>query len=102
MTLISEQIRIFQDANVALAKRRRALKTRVQHGGTLSLEKSKAFIVSKTKGKRPAPIKDENINSLKRAKIISRRCGICGETGHNARTCSKNIESSSESESDES
>ena len=99
---MSEQIRTLQDANVILAKRRRALKIRVQHGGALSLEKSKVFIASKTKGKRPAPIKGENINSSKRAKTISRRCGVCGETGHNARTCSKDIESSSESESDES
>ena len=99
---MSEQIRTLQDANVALAKRRKALKTRVQHGGALSLEKSKTFIVSKTKEKRPAPIKGENINSSKRVKTISRRCNICSETGHNARTCSKDIESSSESESDES
>ena len=102
LTLINEQIRTLQDANVALAKRRRAPKTRIQHEGALSLEESKAFIAFKTKGKRPAPIKSENINSSKRAKTISRRCGVCGETGHNARTCSKNIESSSESESNES
>ena len=99
---MSEQIRTLQDTNVALAKRRRAPKTRVQYRGALSLKKSKALIASKTKGKRPAPIKGENINSSKRAKTISRRCGVCGETGHNARTCSKDIESSSESESDES
>jgi len=27
-----------------------------------------------------------------------RRCGICGRTGHNARTCKKDIEISSESD----
>ena len=101
LTLMSEQIRTLQDANVTLVKRRRALKTRVQQGGALSLEESKALIASKTDGKRSAPIEGENSGPSKQAKTTSRRCGVCGETGHNARTCSKDVESSSESESDE-
>ena len=101
MTLLAEEARIFRDTNVALAKRRKASKTRVQYRGALSLEDSKALIVSKTKRKHPAPDDGENIDSLKRAKTILRRCSICSETGHNARTCSKDVESSSKSESDE-
>ena len=100
LTLMSEQIRTLQNANVALAKRRKAPKTRVQQGGALSLEKFKALIVFKADGKRSAPVEDENSGPSKQAKTISRRCNICGETGHNARTCSKDAESSSESESD--
>ena len=100
LTLMSEQIYTLQDANMALAKRRRALKTRVQQGGALSLEESKAFIASKADGKRLASVEGENGGPSKQAKTISRRCGVCGETGHNARTCSKDAESSSESESD--
>ena len=101
LILMNEQIRILQDANVALAKRRKAPKTRLQQGGALSLEDSKALIASKAKGKRLAPVERENDSSSKRAKTTSRRCGVCGETGHNARICSKDVESSSESESDE-
>ena len=102
MTLLTEEARIFRDTNVALAKRRKASKTRVQHGGALSIEDSKALIASKAKGKRAAPNEGENGGLSKIAKTTSRRCGVCSETGHNARTCSKDIESSSESESDES
>jgi hypothetical protein len=29
-----------------------------------------------------------------------RRCGNCGETGHNARTCEKDVEESSQSDSE--
>ena len=98
---MAEEARIFRDTNVALAKRRRASKTRVQYRGALSLEDSKALIAFKTKGKHPTPNNDENVSSLKRARTTLRRCGVCSETGHNTRTCSKNVESSSKSESDE-
>ena len=101
ITLLAEEARIFRDTNIALAKRRRASKTRVQYRGALSLEDSKAFIVFKTKGKHPAPNDGENVDSLKRARTTLRRCSVCGETGHNARICSKNVELSSKSESDE-
>ena len=101
LTLMSEQIRTLQDANIALAKRRRAPKIRLQQGGALSLEDSKALIASKAKGKRPAPVKGENGDSVKRPKITSRRCGVYGEIGHNTRTYSKDVELSSESQSDE-
>ena len=84
LTLMSEQIRTLQDANIALAKRRRASKIRLQQGGALSLKDSKALIASKAKGKRPAPIEGENSDLIKRLKIISRRCDVCGEIGHNA------------------
>jgi hypothetical protein len=40
ITLMSEQIRTLQEANTALAKRRRAKRTRVQLGGALSIEDS--------------------------------------------------------------
>jgi hypothetical protein len=33
-----------------------------------------------------------------RAQLTVRRCGNCGATGHNARTCKKDTEISSESE----
>ena len=85
---------------MALAKRRKILKIRLQQEGALSLEDSKAFIVSKAKGKRLGSIERENDSLSKRAKTISRRYNICNKIDHNARIYFKNIESSSESESD--
>ena len=101
ITLLTEEVRTLRDTNVALAKRRRALKTRIQHGGALSIENSKAIIAFKTNRKCLVPTEDENSSPSKRAKTTSRRCGVCSETGHNARTCSKDVESSSKSEFDE-
>ena len=88
--------------NVTLAKRRKILKIRVQHKGALSIKDFKVFIILKTKEKCAAPNEGENSNLLKVAKITSRQCDVYSETGHNARTCSKDIKSSNESESDES
>ena len=100
VTILSEQVRALQDANVALGTRRRAKKTRVQLGGALSIEESQAILATKAKGKRPAPVEGESAGFPKRVATSSRRCGVCGETGHNARTCAKDVELSSDSDSE--
>ena len=100
MTLIAEQIRNLQDTNATLAKCRKAKKTRLQHRGALSLEDSEALLSSKAKGKRVVPEESENGSIAKRAKTTLRRCSVCGKAGHNARTCSEDVELASESESD--
>lgn len=44
LTMMSEQIRTLQDANVALAKGRRAKRTRLQLRGALSIENSQVLV----------------------------------------------------------
>ncbi|KAK1843585.1 transposase [Colletotrichum chrysophilum] len=102
ITILTDQVRTLQDANVALAKRRRAKKTRVQLGGALSIAESQVILEEKGKGKCPAPQEGEDGGLSKKGRSAQRRCGVCGKTGHNARTCSKDVESSSESDADES
>ena len=94
---MAEEVRILRDANTALAKRRRAKRTRLQRERALSQEKSKVLLEEKGKGKRPAPVDVESASPSKRSKTTFRRCGVYGETGHNARTCLNNRESSRES-----
>jgi hypothetical protein len=36
--------------------------------------------------------------SQERTQLAQRRCGNCGKTGHNARTCQKDVEKDSESD----
>ncbi|KAK1622554.1 hypothetical protein BDP81DRAFT_441406, partial [Colletotrichum phormii] len=55
ITLLTDRLRTLEDANVALGKRRRAKRTRVQLGGALSIEESQVLLEGKQKGKRPAP-----------------------------------------------
>ena len=35
---------------------------------------------------------NENVNNTKKNKATSRRCGACGETGYNTRTCIIRVE----------
>jgi hypothetical protein len=100
ITLLTDQVHTLQDANIALAKRRRAKKSRVQLGGALSIEDSQAILAEKDKTKRPAVVDGENGGPSKKAATTARQCGVCGKTGHNARTCSKDVKLSNESDSD--
>ena len=90
-TLLHAEIRSLRTANEALSKRRRAKKTRIRQGGVLTI-KDAHDILSQTKV-------DEQIRRDKRLRggnqgdgnPTVRRCGTCGETGHNSRTCQDTI-----------
>ena len=97
--IMEDRIRTLEKANIALAKRRRAKRTRVQLGGALSIEESQSIIDEKEKGKRPAAQMAGGAEEEVRGGPSKRRCGNCGETGHNARTCEKEEEGSSGSDS---
>ncbi len=52
MTLIHAELRTLRKANEALAKRRRAKRTRLQAGGALTAEDVRALIAAKDAGGR--------------------------------------------------
>ena len=87
VTLLQAEIRSLRTANEALSKRRRAKKTRIRQGGVLTIEDAHD-ILSQTKV-------DEQIRRDRRqgggnqgdGNSVVRRCGTCGEAGHNSRTC---------------
>ena len=92
ITLLTDQVHVLQDANIALAKRQRAKKTQIHLGEALSIEDSQAILAERNKGKHPAPIKEENSGSSKRRTATIQRCSVYSKSGYNARTCSKDIE----------
>jgi len=100
LTMMRDEIRILQAANKALAKRRRAKKARVQLRGALTIEESQVIIQEKEKGKRPAGEISGGAEEAVRGGPSKRRCGNCGEAGHNARTCEKEEEGSDGLDSD--
>jgi hypothetical protein len=89
--LLQAEIRSLRTANEALSKRRRAKKTRIRQGGVLTVEDAHD-ILSQTEV-------DEQIRRDRRlgggvqgkGNPTVRRCGTCGETGHNSRTCQDTI-----------
>ena len=74
-------------ANDLLSKRRRAKKSRLQLGGSLSAPEADAIRMEKC----VVDATGENIcrgaSRTERAQLHTRRCGNCSQTGHNSRTC---------------
>jgi hypothetical protein len=99
-TLVLAEKRILRKANEALSKRRRAKKTRIRQGGALTVEDAYDIIAQKEVDEQIRRDKRSGEAFSKEGNLGVRRCGICGKTGHNARTCQefKDISSSSDSE----
>ncbi len=100
VTLLSAEIRTLRLANKALSKRRRAKKTRLRQGSALSIGDannilSQREVTEQIKRERRSRGVGEN-----KGQLGIRRCGTCGKTGHNARTCQEvnKVSSSSDSE----
>lgn len=96
MTLLQDEVRTLRQANEALAKRRRAKKTRVQAGGALSVEDALKLIAQKDADKRQSGGRSTKGGASEAGPSILRHCGNCGKTGHNARTCQEVKEVSDE------
>jgi hypothetical protein len=90
-TLLHAEIRSLRTANEALSKRRRAKKTRIRQGGVLTV-KDAHDILSQTEVDEQIR-RDRRLRRGVRGEGIPtvRRCGTCGETGHNSRTCLNTI-----------
>jgi hypothetical protein len=100
MTLLSAEVRILRAANEALSKRRRAKKTRVRQGGTLTIEDTQDIIAQKDvdeQVRRDVRTEGSNRGEEQPSK---RRYGTCGKAGHNTRTCQEDIDMSSLSNSE--
>ena len=74
-------------ANEAQSKRRRAKKSRLQQGGSLSIQEAEDLVAEKKVGEQLNEEIRRGDRYVDRAEPRARRCGTCGKTGHNARTC---------------
>jgi hypothetical protein len=91
VTLLSDEVRNLQKANQALAKRRRAKKSRVRLGEALSVQDAHDIIAQDEAVAQATRDLRRNSSSRAGGKLTQRRCGRCGNTGHNARTCDEVI-----------
>ena len=84
MTLMSAELRSLRAANDALSKRRRAKKKKLslRQGGTLSQAEGSQILADKE-----AEGTGRNGGGENGGPATARKCGKCGNTGHNARTC---------------
>jgi len=101
LTLVNAELRTLRAANEALSKRRRAKKNRIRQGGALTVEDAHNIMAQDEVNEQIR--RDRRSGGVNREEGIStaRRCGTCGKTGHNARTCQEVIDTPSASEFEE-
>ena len=94
LILLKDRVQTLKKANKALAKRRRAKRTRLQGGGSLNREEAQVLIDKKeAKGSKQQKRWSEG-SDAEAGPATQRRCGNCGRTGHNIRTCQEVEETS--------
>lgn len=96
--LQAAQISKLKEQLAVMTKRKLRKRKRVQHGGTLEYGEVAAQVAAEASIAAQPSKKTRGAGGQEGAQPALRRCGNCGGTGHNARTCQKDTETSSESD----
>jgi hypothetical protein len=83
--LLKAEVKALQEANQAKKHRARKRKVRIQNGGSLTIQEGEELV-------REAGIGQEEGGGVEEAqgqKGQRRRCRLCNQVRHNARTCEK-------------
>jgi hypothetical protein len=100
LVLLKAENRELRTVNERQSKRRRVRRTRLQDGGSLSIQEAEDLIAGKEVDKQLQKDIRESGRRTVGVEPRARRCGNCGKTGHNARTCQVAWETSDEGESE--
>jgi hypothetical protein len=92
LALLKAENQNLREANETLSKRRRAKKTRLQDGGSLSQRDAEDIQDEKDVALQVEQENKVSSGRKPREELRARRCGKCNKTGHNARTCQIIIE----------
>jgi hypothetical protein len=99
LALLKAENQSLREANETLSKRRRAKKTRLRQGGSLSQQEAEDLQDEKDIALQVEQETKANSGRKAREETRARRCGNCNQTGHNARTCEIRVEESEEEDS---
>jgi hypothetical protein len=100
LALLKAENQTLRQANEVLSKRRRAKRTRLQQGGSLTQQEAQDLQDKRDVARQVEQETKASSGRKPRDETRARRCGNCGETGHNARTCQIIIETSEEDNSE--
>ncbi|KAM6513396.1 hypothetical protein FALCPG4_18944 [Fusarium falciforme] len=100
MALMRAEIQDLRRANETLSRRRRAKRTRLQKRGTMTLEEGREAVGQKEVNAQAVAESSRSGGQGGSARVKERRCGTCGKTGHNTRTCQIVVVMSGEEYSD--
>ena len=95
-TLMRRDLAELRDANALLNRRRRTRKRQIRKGVTLTIEQAQGLNNQINATHQLQAETSQNDGRARRTETRARRCGVCGEPGHNARTCQKAVSASGE------
>jgi hypothetical protein len=97
VALLRAEVRDLRTANEVLSKRRRAKKSRVRLGGSLTIQDGIDLLDQKDVDKQLRGEDRRSGGQGGQARTKTPRCGNCGKPGHNIRTCREAGEESDKS-----
>jgi hypothetical protein len=100
IVLLRAETKELRTANERLSKRRRTKKTRLQDGGSLSLQEATVVIADRGLGDQDCEETSRSSGCITVGEPRVRLCSNCRMPGHNARTCQVVCETSGESDSE--
>ncbi len=100
VALLRSENAALRKANEALSKRRRAKRTRVQLGGSLTIQGVQEELGQGAVGGEGVQETQPGGSGAGGVRTKVRCCGVCGKPGHNARTCQEAAEASDSAVSD--
>jgi hypothetical protein len=92
VALLRAEVSSLRSANEALSKRRRAKKTRVRLGGSLTVQDGIDLLDQKDVDEQVKKEERQNGGQRGNARAGVRHCGNCGKPGYNSRTCQADTE----------
>jgi hypothetical protein len=96
--LLAARNRELEEQLAEITKRKSRKRKRIQQGGTMEYGTAAARVAAEASAAPQRLKKARSGSDQEPAQPAVRRCGNCGGTGHNARTCRKDTEISSESD----
>jgi hypothetical protein len=91
LVLAQQEIAELRAANEAASRRKSHKRKRIQKEGTLLVEEGQRLAALKKFGARSDGKKRKKRVRAEGGEPSQRRCGRCGEGGHNARTCKNKV-----------
>jgi hypothetical protein len=100
VALLRSENASLRKANEVLSKRRRAKRTRVQLGGSLTIQDAQNIVGQEAVSGEGVQEMQPSGSGAGGVRTRVRCCGVCGKPGHNARTCQEVAEASDSAASD--
>ena len=96
--LLTARVHEIEEQLAEVTKRKSRKRKQIQQGGTMEYGTAAAQAAAEASAAPQRSKKTRGGGDQEPAQPALRRCGNCGGTGHNARTCKKDTEISSESD----